>query len=117
MAVGSVQPFPHDGGRKTYDQCVEDVYWGVFFCSPWLYRGHRPVRSRLSRRDAEIALFRSCLHFGRQGKPAALFQMSVVTADSREWPFSFCTPWQMVKFLGAGLRQPCTAKIQTPRVS
>jgi hypothetical protein len=69
-----------------------------------------PVRSRLSRRDAEIALFRSCLHFGRQGKPAALFQMSAVTADSREWPFSFCTPWQMVKFLGAGLRQHAPQK-------
>ena len=24
------------------------------------------------------------------------------TANSREWPFSFCTPWQTVKFLGSG---------------
>ena len=23
------------------------------------------------------------------------------TANSREWPFSFCTPWQTVKFLGS----------------
>jgi hypothetical protein len=86
-------PSPTMVVSQTYDQCSEVSHWRVFFCSPWLYRGHGACASRLSPRlrcpDAMDVMF------GRQGKPAALShsQLSPLTPVSGRSPFVHLGRW------------------------